>query len=574
MSVKMMLIDFDGTLLGPGQVAVSNRNMEAMQKAAEQGVLVVPSTGRVADMFPPQILTADFVRYIISSHGSRILDRQTGRVIYLDTFTPEESWRILKIIEKKGLYAEIAAEGTIYVEQELADHLMDYPIPYHHFWYMRDRRFTAVENIADYFLEHNIGIEKVNLYGMPDGVYQEIYDELAKTGLPKFIREGAHPDIEFSRYSFDKMKAINAMLSDLGIDFADVFAIGDAPADYELLKASGISVAMENAVQMDKDVAKYITASNVEDGVAIAIENYVLKSEPAQDLADINTFKKTCDKLVCIDSDGCAMDTMEIKHKECFCTAFIECFGLQGIAKYAREAWDYTNLYSKTRGFYRMKTLVMSIELLAKRREVVERGFKLPDVTPLKEWMACTPVLSDATLLEYTKDHKDEILFRTLEWSAEVNKRVKRIVHDVPPFVGVRESLAKLQGKADVVVVSATPTAALQKEWAEHDVKKYTAFICGQEYGNKKDVITAVGKQYGQGNVLMIGDAIGDWNAAEGAGAAFYPICPNREDESWKLFYNEVSDLYVGGAYDAKTQKIYTDMLDDCLADRPSWDEI
>ena len=56
------------------------------------------------------------------------------------------------------------------------------------------------------------------------------------------------------------------------------------------------------------------------------------------------------DYLVCIDSDGCAFDTMEIKHKECFCPAFIKVFGLQPISKYVREAWEYGNLYSVHRG--------------------------------------------------------------------------------------------------------------------------------------------------------------------------------------------------------------------------------
>ena len=50
--------------------------------------------------------------------------------------------------------------------------------------------------------------------------------------------------------------------------------------------------------------------------------------------------------LVCIDSDGCVFDTMEIKHKECFCPAYIEHFGLQAVSNYARDAWDFANLYS------------------------------------------------------------------------------------------------------------------------------------------------------------------------------------------------------------------------------------
>ena len=275
--------------------------------------------------------------------------------------------------------------------------------------------------------------------------------------------------------------------------------------------------------------------------------------------------------LVCIDSDGCAFDTMEVKHKECFCTAFIEVFGLQGIAKYAREAWDFTNLYSKTRGFYRMKTLVMSFELLAKRQEVIDRNFKLPDITPIKNWCETYDVMSDATLKEYAATHDDPIIQTTLAWSAEVNRRIKRVVHDVPPFPYVRESLAKLADNADIVVVSATPTDALIKEWTEHDIKKYTSFVCGQEYGGKKDIIKKLSEHYESGAVLMIGDALGDAKAAQGAGAAFYPICPNAEDKSWKEFYQTVSDLFVSGAYTDEVQSQYAERLEDCLAEFPNW---
>ena len=540
MSVKIIFTDLDGTLLSASQVAVSDRNMSALKKAAEAGVHIVPCTGRSCGMLPPQLLSSDFVRYVVSCHGARVYDRKLGKTLYEDIFTPEQSYEILRLIEKKGIYAEIAAEGTIYVEKHLDEHLEDYPVPTHHIWYMYDRRYTAVDNIADYFLENRIGIEKVNIYSMPDSLYEDIYESITATGFVRHTRPGAAPDLEFYHHTLDKNKAVDTLLDALGIDAKDAFAIGDSGSDYDILCKVGVSVAMGNAIQQDKDVARYVTDINTRDGVGKAIEKYVLENTAATALPDIGEFERRCDKLVCIDSDGCALDTMEIKHKECFCTAFIECFGLQPIAKYAREAWDYTNLYSKTRGFYRMKTLIMSMELLAKRREVVQRGFKVPDVTALKDWCNTYDVLSDATLREYAETHDDEIIAKTLEWSAEVNRRVKRIVKAVPPFTNVRESLAALKGRADVVVVSATPTAALESEWTEHGIKEHTAFICGQEYGSKKDVIARLGKLYGEGNVLMIGDAMGDFTAADAAGAAFYPICPGDEDGSWRLFRDEV----------------------------------
>lgn len=69
--------------------------------------------------------------------------------------------------------------------------------------------------------------------------------------------------------------------------------------------------------------------------------------------------------LICIDSDGCVFDTMEIKHKECFCPAAIEHFHLQPVSRYARDAWDFVNLYSCFRGIHRLLALLKALDLLA-----------------------------------------------------------------------------------------------------------------------------------------------------------------------------------------------------------------
>ena len=68
------------------------------------------------------------------------------------------------------------------------------------------------------------------------------------------------------------------------------------------------------------------------------------------------------DYLVGIDSDGCAFDTMELKHKECFIPNIINYWGLQGVSKYAREAAEFVNLYSKSRGINRFPALVEALE--------------------------------------------------------------------------------------------------------------------------------------------------------------------------------------------------------------------
>lgn len=293
-------------------------------------------------------------------------------------------------------------------------------------------------------------------------------------------------------------------------------------------------------------------------------------SNPAQPLIDM---KKEKDFLVCIDSDGCVFDTMEIKHKECFIPNIINHWNLQGVSKYAREAAEYVNLYSKFRGINRFPALLNVFDLLSDRPDALRRGYKAPEVDSLRKWAATETKLSNNTLKEYVKAHpEDEVMAHTLVWSEAVNQTVADIVRNVPPFPNVVECLSKMQEKADIVVVSATPCEALEREWAEHDIAKYVKVIAGQEMGSKKECIAlAKTKGYKDENILMLGDAPGDHKAAAANNALFYPINPGKEEESWQRLLNETFDKFVNNEYKGEYEKAVLDEFDAYLPSTPWW---
>ena len=292
-------------------------------------------------------------------------------------------------------------------------------------------------------------------------------------------------------------------------------------------------------------------------------------NNPAQALIDL---KKEKDFLIGIDSDGCAFDTMEIKHKECFIPNIINEWGLQAVSKYAREAAEFVNLYSKWRGINRFPALIDVIDLLADRDEVRKRNFILPDIESLRKWAAAESKLGNPALEEIVRRTNDPVLVRALKWSKAVNESVAKIVRDVPPFPFVRESLEKMIGKADVVVVSATPNEALEREWAEHDIAKYAKVIAGQEMGNKKECLGfAKGVKYSDHRTLMIGDAPGDLKAAQANNALFYPINPGNEDASWQRFYEEAFDKFIGGHYAGAYEESLIAEFDAYLPSTPPW---
>jgi len=276
------------------------------------------------------------------------------------------------------------------------------------------------------------------------------------------------------------------------------------------------------------------------------------------------------DFLVGIDSDGCAFDTMEVKHKECFIPNIIKHYGLAGVSKYAREAAEFVNLYSKSRGINRFPALIEALEWLRERPEVIARDVKITIPQGLVDWMKRETKLGNPALEKEVATTKDPDLTRALAWSKGVNETVGEIVSNVPPFPYVRQSLEKLQASADLFVVSATPNEALEREWEEHDLSKYVQAICGQEIGSKKESL-ANAKKYDPNHTLMIGDAPGDYNAAKANDALFYPINPGHEEASWKRLYDEGIERFLSGKFAGEYQANLLKEFDAYLPELPPW---
>jgi phosphoglycolate phosphatase-like HAD superfamily hydrolase len=276
--------------------------------------------------------------------------------------------------------------------------------------------------------------------------------------------------------------------------------------------------------------------------------------------------------FVGIDSDGCAFDSMEIKHKECFCPNIIKWWDLQAVSKYAREAAEFVNLYSKWRGINRWPALVMVFDLLRERAEVIARRATITEAKTLKAFMASGQPLSDTGLKAYMAEHPDPELDKALGWSKAVNASIADLVHGVPPFPFMRESLQAMQGTADVVVVSATPTEALVREWEEHDIAKYARIIAGQEMGSKKQHLALAAKgKYAPDHILMMGDAPGDMEAAKANGTLFFPINPGQEEKSWERFYREGLAKFTAGTYAGAYEASLIAEFEKLLPSVPPW---
>ncbi|MHB9010913.1 MAG: HAD family hydrolase [Ignavibacteriaceae bacterium] len=292
-------------------------------------------------------------------------------------------------------------------------------------------------------------------------------------------------------------------------------------------------------------------------------------SDPQKELKEL---KPKHEFLVAIDSDGCAFDSMEIKHKECFIPNIIKYWNLQPVSKYTRSAAEFVNLYSKWRGINRFPALLMVFDLLKDWPEVQKRNVQIPDALSLRSWMERETKLGNPALKAEVEKTKDPVLIQALQWSEAVNETIEDVVKGVPPFPFVRENLENISGWADIIVCSATPYDALRREWEEHDIAKYTRIIAGQEMGSKKEHLQFVSDgKYKKDHIIMIGDAPGDMKAARANNVKFFPVNPGYEEDSWEFFFKEAAGKFANEKYSEEYEAKLVHEFDKLLPEIPWW---
>ena len=259
----------------------------------------------------------------------------------------------------------------------------------------------------------------------------------------------------------------------------------------------------------------------------------------------LQAFAKQKDYLICVDSDGCAMDTMDIKHFRCFGPCMVEEWGLEEWAEPILNRWNTINLYSGTRGINRFKGLAMALTEIDKVYRPIE------GVAELTAWAEHAPELSSQAIAEAAKTAKGPALAKALAWSKKVNAAIDALPEsDKKPFPGVAEALAAAHKRADVAIVSSANREAVEEEWTRCGLLPSVDVLCCQDSGSKAACIAQLkAKGYNPAHILMVGDAPGDQAAAGKNGVLFYPILARHEADSWAEFTAKALPALLSGSY-------------------------
>ncbi len=264
--------------------------------------------------------------------------------------------------------------------------------------------------------------------------------------------------------------------------------------------------------------------------------------------------------LIGIDSDGCAIDSMTVKHIQCFGPCLVKQWSLHEYERQILQAWNQTNLYTATRGINRFHGLAVAL------RQIHQNYTPIDGIEVLEAWVSNSSELSERALESETERNDSPCLKQALEWSQQVNQAIQELPPDaIQAFSGVREALREASQVADMAIVSSANRAAITEEWSRFGLMPYVKYTMAQDSGKKAECIASLlDRGYAAHRTLMCGDALGDERAAKANGVWFFPIVAGHESESWAEFINHALCRLVSGRYaeyEAEEIKVFHENL-------------
>lgn len=273
-TIKIIGLDLDGTLLNDKK-EITARTKDALVRAAERGIIVLPATGRPLSGVPRELIELPGIRYALTANGARIVDVKENRILW-EKLVPDGVCRsILKILEQYDTLLEICYGGESFAEHTKLQQIGRYITDRHMADYVLNTR-TAITNLWDKVEEmQGRGMDKVQ------GVFARNRDkETAKERIVELgdlaVSGAMGNNLEINAPGINKGVGLLKLGELLGIGSEGIMAFGDGNNDLQMIEMTGLGVAMKNALPEVRACADYITGTNNEDGVAEAIERFVL----------------------------------------------------------------------------------------------------------------------------------------------------------------------------------------------------------------------------------------------------------------------------------------------------------
>ena len=276
--IKLVALDLDGTLFDNSS-RISERNLTAIRSITDKGIHVVISTGRPFEGIPFDQIKGTGINYAITANGSGIYEISTGKCLYENAMDEELVTPILNFLLTRDIHMDAFIGGKGYTPVQCVETAQKLTVPSSIKNYIITTR-TRLDNILQFINENQLKVQKMtlNFYPAADGTL------IDRETVRKFLVSnpsittvcGGYNNLEFTRADANKGVGLRKLAEILGVNPDATMAIGDTENDLAIIEAAGIGVAMGNATDAVKARADYVTTTNTKDGVAAAIEHFIL----------------------------------------------------------------------------------------------------------------------------------------------------------------------------------------------------------------------------------------------------------------------------------------------------------
>lgn len=271
--IRLIALDLDGTVFND-QKEITPRTLAAIQAALQKGVAVLPATGRTVTGVPTQFTGIPGVRYALTSNGASVVDLQTHEKLVNLPFEASLAERAYDVVAPFGGILSIFIDGQSYTTRANAQTSLEM-VPANLRKYFRTSRIE-VEDMHRTLQDHKDEIEKFSMMYATEEIRDRAWQAVMQACPEVEITSSLERNMELNAPGVSKGPGLMALAKRLGLTREEVMAVGDSGNDRTMVEMAGLGVAMENATEEIKAVADVITADNNHDGVALAIEKYVL----------------------------------------------------------------------------------------------------------------------------------------------------------------------------------------------------------------------------------------------------------------------------------------------------------
>ena len=278
--IKLVASDLDGTIIDKNN-KINEENFKAINKINSNGLDFVICTGKTYPIVK-DICNEFNANYGIFGTGNQIIDLKTDKVIYTSFLSQHELNTSIEIAKANNLHIHIYTNNDIITENLAYMDLRNYKL----YEENPSINFTIVDDIQKYIINNKINVSQLIISS--DNSLEDVKSNIAKKinvsmhlikkrGIYKdFIIDKEYEYLDISPKKTNKNTALNILGNYLNINRSEMMSVGDNLNDYDMIKNSGIGVAVANSYDDLKSVAKYVTKNNVENaGFAEAIYKFL-----------------------------------------------------------------------------------------------------------------------------------------------------------------------------------------------------------------------------------------------------------------------------------------------------------